>query len=203
MFYVQNAGGALVERFRVAYDGRIGGSGTTSISTGSAGSNLGSLSTISYILSNSLGYYSRDNAGMYRLGASDDAALARNAAGVVEVNNGSAGTFRDLKARDVILSRDLTAVHILGTGTSPTVADNGANDSTIAGKDTASKVTVGTGTTTSITITFGTAFTTAPVCVCNGTVSSDIKVATTTSTATLTHAGFTDGEVLHVVCMGF
>ena len=33
-----------------------------------------------------------------------DTALTRNAAGVVEINNGTAGTFRDLKLRNLIAS---------------------------------------------------------------------------------------------------
>jgi hypothetical protein len=41
---------------------------------------------------------------------STDTALARNAAGVVEVNNGTAGTFRDIKVRDIV-SNDATFIH--------------------------------------------------------------------------------------------
>ncbi len=36
--------------------------------------------------------------------AGSDTKLSRNAAGVVEVNNGTAGTFRDLKVRDIIIN---------------------------------------------------------------------------------------------------
>lgn len=117
--------------------------------------------------------------------------------------NGGSGFFTTDISGNVVALGNITGKHLLGNGTSPTVADNGGNDSTIAGKDTACKVTVGTGSTTTITITFGTAYATAPVCVVSGSVSSDIKVATTTTTAVLTHAGFTDAEVLHVVCIGF
>jgi len=41
---------------------------------------------------------------------STDTGLARNGAGVVEVNNGTAGTFRDIKVRDII-SNDATFIH--------------------------------------------------------------------------------------------
>lgn len=123
-----------------------------------------------------------------------DTALVRNAAGVVEVSsNYTGGTSRDLMAR-----------HLLGGGTAPTVTGDGSSNGSIAGKDTFSKVTVGTGTTTSIVITFGTAYTNAPACVVNAqTTATSINVATTTTTATLTTTAFTAGEVLHVVCGSF
>jgi len=41
---------------------------------------------------------------------STDTGLARNAAGVVEVNNGTSGTLRDIKVRDII-SNDATFIH--------------------------------------------------------------------------------------------
>jgi len=50
-------------------------------------------------------------------GATRDTALSRNAAGVVEVNNGTAGTFRDLRVRNVIQRS--------GIATTVTPASNG------------------------------------------------------------------------------
>ena len=48
---------------------------------------------------------------------SPDTGFARNAAGVVEVNNGTAGSYRDLKARDVIIDG---ATNLLRTSTALT-----------------------------------------------------------------------------------
>lgn len=51
-----------------------------------------------------------------------DTAFYRNAAGVVEINNGSAGTFRDLKARNIDLQ---SSGIITGNGTVPTGGTTG------------------------------------------------------------------------------
>jgi hypothetical protein len=48
-------------------------------------------------------------------GGSADSGLSRNAAGVVEVNNGTAGTFRDLKIRDLIAT---VALNVQGASAS-------------------------------------------------------------------------------------
>jgi hypothetical protein len=50
-----------------------------------------------------------------------DTGLARNAAGVLEVNNGTAGTFRDLKLRDIFTNNATYAVR-----TTTTLTDNAA-----------------------------------------------------------------------------
>lgn len=119
--------------------------------------------------------------------------------------NGDCVAARDMKSvQDVVAARNSTYIHSLGTGTSPTVADNGDNASTIAGKDAFCKVTVGTGAVTQITITFGTAYATAPVVNVNGGTSTAIRVTTTTTTAVLIHpVAFTGGEVLLVASGGF
>lgn len=58
-----------------------------------------------------------------------DTGLARNAAGVVEINNGTAGTLRDLKLRDLYfpaLAFSTTAPTVTSAGTSPSItASNG------------------------------------------------------------------------------
>lgn len=45
-------------------------------------------------------------------GNSGDIGLGRNAAGVLEINNGTAGTFRDLKLRDLIMTSGASSVII-------------------------------------------------------------------------------------------
>lgn len=117
---------------------------------------------------------------------------------------GSGIAFTDALGNSTSLTN--SSKHYLGVGTSPTVTGNGSSNGSIVGKDPFCKVTVGTGTTTSVVITFGLAYTTAPVVVANGETSGACCCTSTTTTATITRpaaAAFTAGEVLHVVCGGF
>ena len=101
-------------------------------------------------------------------------------------------------------SRDLYANHLMGVGTAPTVAGSCGTSPTIAGKDSFFKVTTGTGSPTSCTVTFGRAYSTAPVCVANAaTTTTALLMTTTTTTAVVSSAALTAGEVLHVMCGGF
>ena len=56
--------------------------------------------------------------------ATVDTGLTRNAAGVVEVNNGTAGTFRDLKLRSLISSGGTITLSNYTVATLPTAASN-------------------------------------------------------------------------------
>ncbi len=55
---------------------------------------------------------------------SQDTCFSRNAAGVFEINNGTPGTFRDLKLRNLIASGG-TGVNVATVGTLPTTAATG------------------------------------------------------------------------------
>jgi hypothetical protein len=124
-----------------------------------------------------------------------DIGIARNAVGILEINNNA------FISAAVANARDLKLRHIIMAGISPTV--DGSN--TISGKDGACQVTV-VGTPSSIVITFGVAFPSAPAVIAQGTTTGSICCTSTTTTATLTKAGggnFTTSEVLHVVCIGF
>lgn len=150
-----------------------------------------------YTVFNNGGYLVTSNSGANPNDA--DTGLTRISAGLWGVGTGAAGSFAGS-----MKMTDLQVNHMLGIGTAPTVAGNGSTNGSIAGSDSFSKVTVGTGSTTQITITFGRAYSTAPVCVVNAqTTTTPINVSTTTTTAVLTTAAFTAGEVLHVVCGGF
>ena len=63
-------------------------------------------------------------------GGSFDIGVGRNAAGILEVNNGTAGTFRDLKIRDLVASGTLTA------GSGPTTITNSTGKVLIAALNT-------------------------------------------------------------------
>lgn len=128
--------------------------------------------------------------------ATPDVGFTRNAAGVVEVNNGAtAATYRDLKLR-----------HLIAAGTAPTIASGFGTSPSIAGADDAGRLTVGTGgiATTGV-ITFGTAYGTAPACVANNETSVLLIQATaTTTTLTLTAATpFAASDKLTWVCQGY
>lgn len=118
--------------------------------------------------------------------------------------NGGGGFFTTDANGNVVALGNITGRHLIGNGTSPTVTGNGSSNGSVSGKDMAGKITVGTGTTTSIVLTFGAAYATAPALVVNAqTTTTPIKVVTTTTTATLTTTAFTAGEVLCYVTAGF
>ncbi len=128
-------------------------------------------------------------------GGAADSGFARNAAGIVEVNNGTAGTLRDLIQR-----------HPLAGGTSPTIASGFGTTPSIAGKDAAGRVTVGSGGTAATgTITFGTAWATAPVCTAaNETTQLALFPTATTTTLTLASTTpFTAADKLVYQCIGY
>ena len=97
--------------------------------------------------------------------------------------------------------------HLIHEGTSPTITANGGTNPTIAGKDEAFDVTIGTGgTATDFTVTFANAFTTnAPVCIAQS--DTDIValkvVATTTTVQVTSTTAFTAGSKVHVICRGW
>jgi hypothetical protein len=98
------------------------------------------------------------------------------------------------------------AQHLIHEGTSPTITANGGTNPSIVGKDEAFEVTIGTGgTATSVEVTFGNAFTNAPICVAQS--DTDIvpfKCVTTTTKVTISATlAFTAGSILHVVCRGW
>lgn len=126
-----------------------------------------------------------------------DTALGRNAASVVEVNNGTLGTFGDLRSR-----------HLLGGGTAPAVTNTTANScgtsaATLVGSDIAGKVTVGATSGTSCTITFTTAFTNAPACSVSDESTAVLTRATSTVSTVILAGIFTAGDVLAYHCLGY
>jgi hypothetical protein len=101
---------------------------------------------------------------------------------------------------------DLIQRHPLAGGTSPTITSGFGTTPSIAGKDAAGRVTVGTGGTAATgTITFGTAWTTAPVCTAAN-ETSQITLFPTATTTTLVLASttpFNASDKLVWICVGF
>lgn len=116
--------------------------------------------------------------------ATKDTGLIRSAAGVVEVNNGTTGTQRDLLAR-----------HLLGGGTVPTAGTCATSPGTPAGADEAGRIAVGTSPSNTCTVNFGTSYTTAPVCFAENETTSGgtILVTETTAAITLTQYALSTG----------
>ena len=127
-------------------------------------------------------------------------AFGSHVTGCATCSLGQSGT----QWQDGWFSRDLYANHLMGVGTAPTVGGSCGTSPTIAGKDSFFKITTGTGSPTSCTVTFGRAYSTAPVCVANAaTTTTALLMTTTTTTAVVSSAALTAGEVLHVTCGGF
>lgn len=184
----QNSGGSVEARVFNGYSQFVGaiwggGAGYASIGYYSAPFALGSNITLAW--TNTSGDSS----------ATQDSGLGRNAAGIVEVNNGTLGTLRDLIQR-----------HPLAGGTSPTITSGFGTTPSIAGKDAAGRVTVGTGGTAATgTVTFGTAWATAPACTASN-QSTELVAFTVPTTTTLvikSTTPFTAGDVLQFVCVGY
>lgn len=129
-------------------------------------------------------------------GAGVDLGLRRNAAGIMEINNGTSGTFRDLTLR-----------HSLAQGTAPTIGSGFGTSPSIAGRDEATRVTVGTSPGSTGVITFGTAYTTAPVCSANNETTTTVVLTTTPTTTqvtvTVVSGTLIAADKIGVLCRGF
>ncbi|MEQ1875074.1 MAG: hypothetical protein ABL958_00415 [Bdellovibrionia bacterium] len=113
------------------------------------------------------------------------------ASGNVGIGTVSPGATLDVNGH--IAASNSTAPSLSSCGTSPT----------ITGNDTRGKITFGTGTVTSCTITFATAYASAPYCVTVATGSVNIARPSTvnTTTLTLTAAGNAAGESFNYICL--
>jgi hypothetical protein len=119
-----------------------------------------------------------------------DIAFARNSTGVVEVDNGSAGTFRDLTLR-----------HISGQGIPTVNACPAATGFAVGtgGSDHGGKATFTS--TTSCAINFAAAFANAPACTAApGSAASTVEVVTSTTVLTVTFG--TAQTAMSWVCVG-
>ena len=93
--------------------------------------------------------------------------------------------------------------HWSSTGTNPALSACGTTP-TIVGSDSAGKVTVGTGVTTSCTVTFAAAYiTNAPACTVTGDTPAELYAATTSTTVlTITSSLDMDSDVISYQCTG-
>ena len=93
--------------------------------------------------------------------------------------------------------------HLESLGTAPTLSACGTTPA-ISGTDTAGKVTIGTGVTTSCTVTFAKAYTNAPACAISGDNTAVTYIATTTTTVlTITSSADMASDVISYICLGY
>lgn len=96
-------------------------------------------------------------------------------------------------------------IHVIDSGNVPTIASGGGTTPSIVGTDNAFRVTVGTGGTAStVTITFATAWTNAPMVVAShqGAVLPLKCAASTTQVQIDASSAFTAGSAIDVICIG-
>ena len=95
---------------------------------------------------------------------------------------------------------------VVSGGAAPTISAGGGTGGTIAGRDQAFIVTMGTGSPTSVTVTFAKAWTTAPVVTCLTSktgVTLSLTAVSTTSVQITSSAAWSSSDKLHVHCMGY
>lgn len=94
------------------------------------------------------------------------------------------------------------AAQLEHTGADPVLSSCGTTP-TVIGADSAGKITIGTGVTTSCTATFATAFGAAPSCIVVGDNTAVTFAATTTTTVlTITSSADMDSDVINYHCIG-
>lgn len=150
---------------------------------------------------NNTGQHVARNLGMFAITSgtsastsSIDVALARNAAGVFEINSGLSGPAAASSIRDLRLR------HTIASGTAPALT---TGTGSIAGSDETGRVTLSAAGQSSVVITFGTTYTNAPACVAND-ESTAILVQAVASTGTLTLNGsFGSADKLTWRCGGY
>lgn len=92
--------------------------------------------------------------------------------------------------------------HVESRGTTPAVAGSCGTSPTIVGTDVAGKVTTGTGSPTSCTITFATTWTNAPACMVTNETTPNLARAVSTTTTVILSGTLVAGDVLAYICFG-
>lgn len=122
---------------------------------------------------------------------------------------GGAGSYGDITfhGADRFMVADCDEQHLrFGGGAAPTISAGGGTGGTIAGRDQAFIVTMGTGSPTSVTVSFANTWTTAPVVTCMTTktgVTLSLTAVSTTSVQITSSAAWSSSDKLHVICMGY
>lgn len=118
------------------------------------------------------------------------------------------GSFRIYTAKNAAPTEHLRVDgygHLITTGTAPGISSCGTGSPSVAGTDVNGRITIGTGTPASCTLTFANAYTTAPACtVGDETTSLLLKgVATTTTLIVSVATVFGNGDLVTYNCLGY
>lgn len=99
---------------------------------------------------------------------------------------------------------DAKHVFVDNTQGAPTITAGGGTGATIRGSDVGFEVTFGTGSPTSVTVTFANAWATAPMVIATGTQSGQVIHVSpgTSSVQILSSAAFSSGTKVAVLCLG-
>lgn len=135
--------------------------------------------------------YLQINSAAVEFGTSLDVALRRVSAGLLEIDNGTAGSYRDLLLRHLTSSGAASFSCGSGAGTTPTCAGSGTD---LDGQFSLTTGTTPTASATVSTATFGAAYASAPYCTfspanANAALLSGVTmvyVSSTTTTVSLT-----------------
>lgn len=144
-------------------------------------------------------FWSSTNKSSFNTGVTGDVGLRRNAAGLLDVTQGTAadcGTASNC--------RDVRLRHLIASGTAPTI-DTGCGTGTLAtgASDGSGKITTNTTGACTIVLTFGVAWARAPSCSVNNETTANLsRSTTTTTTATLTGTTVS-GDVWSYHCIGY
>lgn len=93
--------------------------------------------------------------------------------------------------------------HVISSGTTPTLSSCGNGGPSVVGTDTAGKITTGTASPASCTLTFAKTYVNAPSCVVADDSSvAAVEVVTTTSTMVLTVTTGASSAVYSYICVG-
>lgn len=135
-------------------------------------------------------------------GLTISASIGRDAAGIVESND---GTLTQLGSPSN--ARDWKGRHYIASGAAPTIASGFGTGSTIAGRDEAFRITLGTTPGTGGVVTFGTAYSIAPVCQANDETTLTVVLTTTPTTTNVTITSVTgvliSADKIGVMCKGY
>jgi hypothetical protein len=118
-----------------------------------------------------------------------------------QIDTGPGFTEVQLMDQNIRTTDSVTFARVTVGGTAPAVSACGTTPG-IAGHDSGGKVTVGTGVTNSCTLTFNSAYASAPACVVVSSAQETLAATTSTTQLIITSASDMDSDVLMYVCFG-
>lgn len=116
------------------------------------------------------------------------------------------GSTTDDGANLLQVAGNVKSTHLIGGGTSPTISSGFGTTPSIAGKDLAGRVTVGSAPAATGTVAFGSSYVTAPVCFAqNETTGEVLKAVPTTTDLVITQlsGNFVEADKVVFTCKGY